>query len=372
MRVRLRGVNAVRKRLSSGQWRRYYYHRASGVRLPDQPGTAEFVAAFAEAERMMASRHTAGVLAGLIRDYTRSPEFRTTLRESTQREYLRKLRTVEAEFGDMPVSALETPRVRQHFMKWRALIADESGPREADYRLSVLSALLSWAVENGRIYVNHVKGFKRLYHSNRAAIIWEPHHIDAFMSVAPVEMQQALILALHTGLRQGDLRRLSWSNYDGSHLRLRISKNERAGRISPLVAIPCTRALKTMLDGMERRQAVILTTMEGRPFTARYLGHQWSNAMRAAGLEASGLHFHDLRGTAVTMLARAGCTIPEIVAITQHSLASATRILEVYLARTQHLADQAISRLENAPATAFANQLQTAPERAVSRLTKKG
>lgn len=371
MRVRLRGVNTVRKRLSSGQWRRYYYHRASGVRLPDQPGSPEFVAAFAEAERMMASRHTAGVLAGLIRDYTRSPEFKRTLRESTQREYLRKLRTLEAEFGDMPIAALETPRVRQHFMKWRALIADESGPREADYRLSVLSALLSWAVENGRIHTNHVKGFKRLYHSNRAAVIWEPHHIEAFMAAAPVEMQRALVLALHTGLRQGDIRRLSWSNYSGRHLRLRISKNISAGRDSPLVAIPCTRALKTMLDGMERRGAVILTTTEGRAFTPRYFGHQWANAMKAAGLETSGLHFHDLRGTAVTMLARAGCTIPEIVAITQHSLASATRILELYLDRTRHLADQAISRFENAPETDFANQLQTADDRRTTRPKKK-
>jgi hypothetical protein len=32
------------------------------------------------------------------------------------------------------------------------------------------------------------------------------------------------------------------------------------------------------------------------------------------------LHFHDIRGTTITMLAEAGCTLPEIVSITGHTL----------------------------------------------------
>ena len=53
----------------------------------------------------------------------------------------------------------------------------------------------------------------------------------------------------------------------------------------------------------------------------------------------------------------------QIVAITQHSLATATRILEVYLSPTRHLANQAIAQFENAKATEFATRLQTAPAR---------
>ncbi len=114
-----------------------------------------------------------------------------------------------------------------------------------------------------------------------------------------------------------------------------------------------------MLDGMSRGSAVILTTKEGRPFTARHFGRQWEDAMRAAKLTNAALHFHDLRGTAVTMLAEAGCSVPQIASITQHSLATATRILETYLAPTRHLATRAIAQFENAAATEFANRLQT-------------
>ena len=38
-------------------------------------------------------------------------------------------------------------------------------------------------------------------------MIWEAHHIDAFMAVAPEPLQWALILAAETAQRQGDLLR---------------------------------------------------------------------------------------------------------------------------------------------------------------------
>ena len=73
------------------------------------------------------------------------------------------------------------------------------------------------------------------------------------------------------------------------------------------------------------------------------------------------LRFNDLRDTAVTLLAEAGCEVPQIASITGHTLQSATRILEKYLAMTPALSKAAIQVFENSPATAFADQLQTGP-----------
>jgi integrase len=108
-----------------------------------------------------------------------------------------------------------------------------------------------------------------------------------FLKVASVEMCQALMLAMHTGQRQG----------------------KGGGKVE--VSIRCTKALKLMLDGMSRSKCapLIVTTKTGRAFTKRYFAEQWQEAAEAAGIVD--LHFHDLRGTAVTMLAEAGCTGPE-------------------------------------------------------------
>ena len=91
------------------------------------------------------------------------------------------LTKAEAEFGDMPIAALDDPRVRREFMDWREKVARASGEREADNRLSAISAMLTWAIERGQITANHLRGFKRLYHADRSEIIWLPEHIAAFM-----------------------------------------------------------------------------------------------------------------------------------------------------------------------------------------------
>jgi len=367
-RVRIPGVNKVRKRLASGGVATYYYHRATGTRLHGAPGTQQFIISFAGAEATMKERHVGDTFSGLVRAYTGSTEFETRLSPATQREYKRLLTRSELEFSDLPMAALRDPRVREDFLVWREKIARTSGLREADNRLSVVSAMLTWSTERGRLSTNPLKGVKRLYHANRAEIIWLPEHITGFMKVAPIELQRALVIAIHTGLRQADILSLRWAAYDGAKITIRPGKNQRKGKLAEPLPIPCTRALRRMLDAMDRPSHLILSTKTGRPFQKRYFARQWKAASREAGLDRVtlphttmevSLHFHDLRGTAVTMLAEAGCIPQQIAAITGHSLETISTILKHYQAPTRALAEQAILNFENSPRTEFANQLQT-------------
>ncbi|MEZ0171011.1 hypothetical protein [Microvirga sp. TS319] len=70
----------------------------------------------------------------------------------------------------------------------------------------------------------------------------------------------------------------------------------------------------------------------------------WRDTYSKTGLKAD-LHFHDLRGTAVTMLAEADPRC-EIATITGHTQAHAQKILDRYLARTRTLAGSAIAKLD--------------------------
>ena len=76
----------------------------------------------------------------------------------------------------------------------------------------------------------------------------------------------------------------------------------------------------------------MLTTSDGKPWTPDGFRASWGKACKRAGV--SGVTFHDLRGTAVTRLALAGCTEAEIATITGHSLRSVRAIIDThYLAR---------------------------------------
>jgi hypothetical protein len=164
VRANIKGVFSTYKALKDGTRRAYWYHRETGERLRGEPGSPEFIADLAAAEKLIRAR-LAGTFNNLVRLFTLSTEFDTTLAASTKAEYRRMLTKAEAEFGDLPMAALDDPRVRRDFMDWRERVSRASGEREADNRLSAVSAMLTWAVERGHITANHLRGFKRLYHA---------------------------------------------------------------------------------------------------------------------------------------------------------------------------------------------------------------
>jgi len=352
MHVRLKGVNKVTMKLASGKTVVYYYHRASGKRLAGVPGTSAFAASMADAEKSMLTR-TDGTLAGLIRGFEQTAKWRK-LAPSTQKEYVRILKFWDGQYGKVPLAAIADKNFRKRILAWHDDFSKDK-PREADNRVTILARVLSWAAKDSDLAENVLDGFERAYSSDRSDKIWLPEHVDAFLAAAGPEMQLAMALALHTGQRQADIRKMAWSQYDGTTISLRQGKTGRD------VRVPCTAALKATLDDAPRRGALILLTKTERAFQKRYFAEQWdAAATEAAKVQPAiaDLHFHDIRGTTVTMLFEAGCTVAEVASITGHTLRRAQEILDRYLARTNTMAKNAIAKFENNATIDFAKRLQ--------------
>lgn len=349
IRVNLKGINRVKRRLADGVTRVYFYHRATGIRLEGPPGSAEFVASWqaAEATTKDTSRHR-GTFAEWINSYRASEGF-VELRTATQKDYRKQIAKIEAEFGDVPLKVLADPRMRAEFLDWRDRLA-ETSRRQADYAMTVLGVICGWAVNRGLLAVNPAAKPGKLYKADRSEKVWAPEQIAAFLAVASPELALAMVLARDTGQRQGDLLRLSWTAYDGSHIRLKQSKT------GARVTIPVTQDLKRCLDAAPRKATTIIISPEGKPWKADNFRHHWRAATVAAGCD--GLTFHDLRGTAVTRLADAGCIPAEIAAITGHSQRSLAPMLDSYQARTDRQSDMAIVKLERSLRKGSAKRLQ--------------
>ncbi len=200
--------------------------------------------------------------------------------------------------------------------------------------------MLSWAYDRGKIDINHAIKPGRLYGSDRSDLIWLPEHVAAFCSVASDELKLALILAISTGQRQGDLLKMTWGQYDGAWINHRQRKGKKR------VPVPIHRDLKRVLDHVPRRSTLILTTPTGLPRKSDWFRIRWREASVSAGIKD--LHLHDLRGTAVTMLAEAGCSNAKIAAIAGHSLTHVETNLVKYMSLTRDLARSAMTKLENA------------------------
>lgn len=334
-RKRYRGLNKVRRRLSDGQLRIYYYHRTTGKRINAIPGTKAFDEAYEKAQQ----RDTdASTFHGIISFYKASPEF-TSLATKTQSDYGRYLDAIIDRFGSMPAEALSDHRVRGDFFEWRDTMA--ANPRTADLAWAVLRRVTSWAYDRAYIRINHALRPGRLYESNRADIVWKPAEIKTFMAKASLPLQYAMALALFTGQRQGDLLRLTWANVGANSIELRQSKRGRR------VTVPLHPGLRPILDRMkkEKTAAVVLTTSTGRPWRADHFRHEWRRVTLKAGLD--GLHFHDLRGTACTQLLEAGFTASEVASLMGWSEQHTQAMIEAYSAPSAQLSFAAITKLKN-------------------------
>jgi integrase len=178
----------------------------------------------------------------------------------------------------------------------------------------------------------------KLYHGTRVDKIWNDEQVAIFLQAAPLHLRLAMLLAINTGQRQGDLLRLPWSAYDGKHIKLRQKKT------GTYVPIPVTDELKAALDATSRQSPIMLTNSERKPWSESGFQSAWGKATMRAGIR--GLTFHDLRGTAVVTLARAGCNEVEIYSITGHKPSDVRAILTAhYLPRDMEVATNAIEKL---------------------------
>ncbi len=336
MRVKLKGLNKVKKKLSDGTFTTYYYAWKGGPRLPGVPGDQEFMAAYHAAIGKKVEPK-AGTLQSVLTGFQQSSKW-DELAPRTQSDYVKLIKIIEKEFGTFPLSALPDRRSRSIFMEWRDVRAKKSR-RQADYGWQVLARILSWAYERGLTLSNPCEKGGRLYRGSRAEIVWSADDEANFLASAPQHLHLALKLALWTGQRQGDLLALTWPQYDGDRIRL------KQGKTGARVVIPVGAPLKAMLDPMRQKVGHVLLTLDGTPWTGGGFSSSWRKACVAAGVV--GVTFNDLRGTAVTRLALAECTEAEIATITGHSLRDVRSILDSsYLNRDPELAENAIRKLE--------------------------
>lgn len=253
--MRLKGINKVTRRLATGEMQTYYYAWKGGPRLPGKPGDPEFIAAYNEAVReKVPPPH--GTISAILRQYQDAPDF-TDLAPRTKADYIRNIKAIESEYGTLPLAALPDPDTRADMLDWRDGMAKRSR-RQADYVLATFARILAWAKNRGKIAVNPCERPGKVYQSDRTEIIWNADDEAAFKAVAPPRIWLAYMLAVWTGQRQGDLIRLAWGAYDGTHIRLRQAKT------GARVTIPTGAPLKAILDGQKKRAVTILRTADGK------------------------------------------------------------------------------------------------------------
>jgi integrase len=198
----------------------------------------------------------------------------------------------------------------------------------ADMGLQVLSRVCAHGVDLGKIAGNPCIGIKQLYSGDRSGIIWTDADIACIKAAGGAEIGHAVDLAAHTGLRRGDLLRLSWSHIGADAIAIPTSKSKGKRE----AVIPLYDRLRDVLARIPRQSPIVLTNPKGRPWTDGAFSAAFNRAKIAAGIE--GLHFHDLRGTAATRFYVANIRLRSIAEIMGWEEEHVERIIRKYVDRS--------------------------------------
>lgn len=348
-------LKGIKKATAKGKT--YYYAWVGGPRLPGAPGSPEFMSAYNEAIAELRTPDN-GRVHSLITSYKSSNDYKR-LADSTKREWVRWLDRIGDYFGDLRIGQFDRPqKIRPVIRRWRNQYADR--PRTADYGMQVLSRVLSFAVDEGKIASNPCEGIKGLYSNDRAEIIWTDADIAQLRAgkdeePCSAEIMFAVELASLTGLRLSDLLRLSWSHVGEDAITLSTGKSR--GRREAI--IPLYDDLRKLLTRIPKRATTILTSSKKRPWTPDGFGSSFHTAKVACGLQDRDLHFHDLRGTAATKFYLAGLSVRVIAEMLAWSEEQVEKIIRRYVGRTA-ATKEAIRKLNSATA-GRANRPQAKP-----------
>jgi len=288
----------------------YAYYRRNGLRIPLKAalGTIDFMEEYQRIhqqfeEQPQSNKIRPGSMADLIRIYKSSPEFKS-LKPKTKTEYERVITFLQDKCAHQTAATL--PRA----FVIRLRNANDDSASRANKILAFLKTLMNYAIQLEWRADNPCYGVKKLK-LGAGAQVWSADEITAFRDKARPHMRLAFELGLNTGQRLGDVIALPWSSFDGQTITLKQQKTGKELRI------PCTRVLQKILTTQERLSPLIVTNASGRPYRRNdSFSNVFGEEVRKCGL--NGISFHGLRKTAATILADAGCSDKDIMALTGH------------------------------------------------------
>ena len=226
------------------------------------------------------------------------------------------MKNFKEEFKDKPLREITSLDVE----RLKAKMAQRVAVATVNRRLTLLKHLFTKAMEWDYVDSNPVKKVK-FFKENNARVRYLTEEEEAkLMTALPSYFRPLAVLALHTGLRRGEILGLRWGDVDFRTETLTIGRAKHGeSRYIPLNKV----AFKTLV-ALKRDKKVlapyVFTTEAGK-----YL-HKFERTFLTAvkKAEIENLHFHDLRHTFASRLAMSGAPLRTIQELMGHKTIAMT------------------------------------------------
>lgn len=261
------------------------------------------------------------------------------------RQTLYRLRNLTNYFGKRKLDQITVLEAEKYKRK---RIDRKLSPITINKELKLLKMILKQAHEAGLILSNPLRSLRFLREPDHRQRVLSSEEEARLLKACPdgfslrlTDLRRAIVIALATGMRQGEIYGLRWEQVDFQRQVITIERT-KTGRARN---IPMATPLVRMLESLPRSKS-------GRILGTRFFNELWQRARDRAGLKD--IRFHDLRHTAATRMTDAGVDPFTVQAILGHSsLAMTARYSHATSERTRAAAEKLAATL---PQTAFEPQ----------------
>ncbi len=269
---------------------------------------------------------------------------------SANRSYSKEryiLDLLEREFGATPVAQLTAWRIE----RWKAKRRSAVAPATVNRDLTSLKGMLTKAVAWKLLDRSPAADVRYLPVNNARLRYLQPdrvHHLvrAAENDVAPW-LAPGILLAVHTGLRQGELLGLRWRDVDLELglIAVEAAKNNEKRRI------PMNATVRGVLEALPRYGEHVLSNPWGSPLSRTTVYAAFGRTCVAVGI--SDFHWHDLRHTFASHLVMAGVDIRTVQELLGHKTLEMTmrysHLAPAHKAAAVEKLAAALDRVERAP-----------------------
>lgn len=326
MEIKLKYVS--RERLRDSSWR--YRFRRDGVKttMPGLPGSTEFIHAYQvllegrsindNSDKIRRVDETKGTVDWLVEVYCR--HMRTAVKTGTMSPLTMKQRVnllgrFAKEYGQRDALQMPTKAVRVIMAKWA------STPGAANNLLKSLRAMYVWAINAGHLDENPTDGVRKIPVKTQGFTAWTTADLRRFIARHPqgTKAHLVLMILIFTACRRSDLVKLGRQHIakiEGVKI-LSFTQTKGGNNESQRVTIPILPPLMKAINSPVAGDMIFVLSDRGRPFSVASFGARFKKWCIQADL--GHLSAHGIRKAAGALLADAGCTQHEIMAIHGHS-----------------------------------------------------
>lgn len=247
--------------------------------------------------------------------------------------------------------------------RFKARRVEKVKPPTVNRDLQALKRMFNLAVAWGYARENPVKLVKFFREPQGRVRYLTVEQYEKVVEACRPHLRPLVVMAVHTGLRQGDLLRLRWTDID---LDNGYASVERPKNDTPRHVALNDHALKALLPIKFKNPTWVFTNEKGEKLSPRTAQWQFDQALEAAGIRE--FRFHDLRHTCATWLAMAGENQELIKEVLGHKDIRMTDRYTHFMPGRTKVAVKKLDRFLRAPRKFIGNEGVAAPASGVSAL----